>query len=121
MRLTAEQSMIGHDPRGRYGMTCGLGLIHNGYSRFGDLNPYAGIYKRSRFAVGKRPSIMPFYWPSNPQTVPQQSWRSVFTAGVAAYHALTAPELAPYTERAKRLHRTAFNVYMSDYLASHRI
>lgn len=83
-------------------------------------NPYAGIYRKQRIA-GKNTLVrFDFYAPYNPKTVPQQAWRAVFTAGVAAYHALTSDEKVPYTMRAKRLRLTAFNVYMSDWLKSHR-
>lgn len=120
-RLTKFQRVIAIRPRGRYGYSLNFGRAYYGFTRFGDDNPLAGVYRRSRFADGKHDSIVPIYFPSNPQTVPQQAWRAVFTAGTVAWGALTPTEIAPYTLRGKRLHRTAFNVYMSDYLAKHRL
>ena len=120
-RLTKAQRIIGIRPRGKYGRAQNYGFSYFGHSEYGDDNQWSGIYRNSRFADGKHDSLVPIYFPTNPRTVPQQAWRAVFTTGASTWTSLTDDEKKPYAVRAKRLHKTAFNVYMSDYLASHRL
>lgn len=60
-----------------------------------------------------------YFIPTNPQTVPQQSWRAVFTAGMTAAMALSPEEREPYIERAKQKKGWSWhNIFLSDYLWS---
>lgn len=81
--------------------------------------PYAGIYQLRPRATGKIVVKMVYSRPTNPQTVPQMAWRTIFSLGVIQYRLLTPTEKMPYTERAKRLKMSAFNVYMRDWLKAH--
>lgn len=59
----------------------------------------------------------PYFVPANPQTVPQQAWRTTFTNGVTAALALSSAEKETYREMAKRKPgQTWFSVFMSGYL-----
>jgi len=63
---------------------------------------------------------MTYYTPSNPQTPAQQANRATFTAGVAAWQALTENQKDVYRKRSTRLRfATGFTLYMSEYMFSH--
>ncbi len=85
------------------------------YGQRGDM---WGIYQR-RHAKGKVIySQMRFYTPKNPQTIPQQSNRSKFTAGMTAWGSLTQEQKDVYNERAKVYSIHGVNLYMREYLNS---
>lgn len=78
-----------------------------------------GIY-RVRHRWGKViQEKLPFYVPTNPQTVPQQANRQKMTNGVAAWQALTDEQKAVYNENAKGKNLSGYNLFLSEYLFSH--
>ena len=79
-----------------------------------------GIYQ-IRHRKGKRIVVREaFYIPSNPQTVPQQAWRTVFTNGMIAWKALTDEQQKTYNEKANKLGLFGFNLFMREYLNSNK-
>lgn len=84
-------------------------------------NPYAGIFQRRKYGKKKMIVQEKFYWPSNPQTVPQQAWRAVFTAGVDAYHALSPVIKERYRLAGQKYKMTGYNNFLSDYLKEHQL
>lgn len=81
----------------------------------------AGIYQRGLFGHRKETAKREYVKPTNPRTVPQQAWRAVFAAGRAAWAALTDEERARYNKRAVKRRYTGYNLFMSEYLYSHRL
>ncbi len=88
---------------------------------FGWEQPYAGIYSVKHTLSGRKVSRMRQYGPSNPQTVAQQAWRAVFSAGRSAWASLTTLQKGAYNERARSSRMTGFNLYMREYLSAHRL
>ena len=85
---------------------------------YGQTNEIWGIYQR-RHKQGKVVYIrLRFYTPANPQTVPQQSHRATFAAGMTAWGVLTQEQKDVYNERAKSLHLHGVNLFMREYLNS---
>ena len=121
MRADGIDKAISMNARGRFGYGGGFGRIAFGYNRFGFYSKYSGIYSK-KFYFGK-PYIskMKFYRPTNPQTVPQQAWRAVFTDGFNAWQALTTEQKNVWRLRAKFKRMTGFNLFMSEYLNTHKI
>jgi len=68
--------------------------------------------------LGKKyQDTMNYYTPTNPQTEPQQDWRTHFKEQVKEALKLTPEEREPYEERAKQhIGRTWFTQYMSERL-----
>ncbi len=109
------------DARGRFGFSGGLGAIRLGDTRLGFYSPFAGIYSRKKLRKGWGLSKMLFYRPTNPQTTGQQAWRAVFAAGWVAYAALTPTEKMLYSKHAREYRLSGPQLFMRDYLSSHRL
>ncbi len=79
-----------------------------------------GIYQRRKengriFYVREE-----FYIPANPQSVPQQAWRTIFANGMTAWQALTQAEKNEYNKRANKLGMWGRNLFMKHYLNSNK-
>ena len=67
-----------------------------GVRDYGDIYSLSGIYTvRTRYNH-KTQVRMKYYIPYNPQTIPQQSWRSSFAAAIVAWRNLTYPKKKVY-------------------------
>lgn len=78
-----------------------------------------GIY-RVRHRWGKViQEKLPFYTPTNPQTVPQQANRQKLTNAVTAWQALTPTQKAVYNKNAIGKEMSGYNLFLSEYLYSH--
>jgi hypothetical protein len=98
------------------GYGVGFGEVAFGYSLFGDDMEVAGVY---RYGGGRRPRSvdrMVHYAPTNPQSVEQQANRSTFADAVSEWQGLTAEERLEYNDRAKRISRHGYNLFISEYL-----
>jgi len=60
--------------------------------------------------------VSPPFYPYNPQTYYQQSWRSIFIQGVDNWQGFNETVKGQYKEKAKNLIMTGFNFYLSEYL-----
>ncbi|MFH1706129.1 MAG: hypothetical protein ABH867_04465 [Patescibacteria group bacterium] len=60
--------------------------------------------------------VSPPFYPYNPQTYYQQSWRSVFAQGVANWQGFDEVVKQEYKSKSKNLLMTGFNYYLSEYL-----
>jgi len=60
--------------------------------------------------------VSPPFYPYNPKTYQQQSWRSVFSQGVNNWQGFNETVKGQYKEKAKNLTMTGFNYYLSQYL-----
>lgn len=117
-QTTAQKIML-PKARKRFGFSHSLGTMFMGYTRCGEFNEFAGIYQyRNSFRQRKHIKMM-FMWPTNPQTVPQQAWRTVFADGAVNWQSLTAPEKVEYNKRAKSLHMTGYHLHQREWLQSH--
>lgn len=89
-----------------------------GVVEYGTDDVRVGVYQR-RHKNGKVTyKRLKFYIPKNPRTVPQQSWRANFTAGMVAWAALTPTQKNVYNERAKGKPLYGHNLFMKEYLKS---
>lgn len=113
----------------RMGRPMFAGYAWCGWSQCGEENERVGVYQRRPRRKGTVPGgevfmqkkenfVMRHTWPINPQTVPQQAWRTTFANGVQAWHDLTEEEKAWYRKRGTRIAKTGFCVFMSSYLKS---
>lgn len=117
--LTTLQKTLLVRPRKRLGFSHSFGTAFFGYTRFGEQNEIAGIYRYLN-SSGQRKHIREgFYWPTNPRTVGQQAWRGVFTDGAVHWASLTPLEKGEYNERAKPLHMTGYHLHQREWLSSH--
>jgi hypothetical protein len=117
--IHGTEKLLSLSARKRFGFSHSFGSAHFGYTRFGDFNVYSGIYQKHNTPAGKRDSRMQFYWPTNPQTSPQQAWRAVFAQGFSDWGGLTPTEKAEYNRRARSRKMSGFNLFMREYLLSH--
>lgn len=115
-KLTTPQKIISLQTRGRFGRPSSYGKAHFGFNLLGADDSLAGVYQKATFADGRAISLRPFYWPSNPQTAPQQARRTLFQEGVSAYRALTEEELAVINEAGRRRRMTGYNYFLSKWL-----
>lgn len=118
-KLTTNEKVMFVKPRKRYGFSQLFGTSFFGYIRFGEYNPYAGIFQYRNSAKQRYHVKTSFYWPRNPRTVPQQSWREVFALGAIAWSSLTAPEKEQYNIRARAKHMTGYHLFQREWLSSH--
>lgn len=104
------------DVRGEFGFSCGFGKGKWNLGRWGFYSPYAGIFSGKVTKKGRGLSQMIFYRPSNPQTPIQQAWRAKFTAGKAAWDALTPDEKLALSKEAQGRGMTGYNLFQSRWL-----
>jgi len=109
------------DMRGTLGRGGGFGRVTFGYNWFGFYSKYFGIYSRKYYYGEAYISKMKFYRPTNPQTIVQQAWRSVFADGKSAWGVLNAQTKEIYRKKGMKLKMTGMNAYLSEYLKEHRI
>jgi len=120
MREILEQKLYSLDVRGEIGYSGGFGLIAFGWNRFGFYNVMCGIYAKFRTLKGPKLVRKVFYRPTNPQTVPQQAWRSIFADGKVAWDSLTLDQKKLYNKKAQSRRMTGYNLFMSQWLQSRR-
>lgn len=100
----------------KLGFGVGFGEICFGYSLYGDNMELAGIYRRGGGARPKGTDRMRHYAPTNPQTISQQANRTTFSDAVLAWQNLTSNEKENYNERASRMRRRGYNLFISEYM-----
>jgi hypothetical protein len=108
------------DVRGKFGYSSGFGNINYGYSKFGFLSSVSGIYQRKKTLKGYKTSLMKFYGPTNPRTITQQSWRTVFSNAMSAYQGLTSQEKVLLSKEARKYRMTGHNLFIRRYLQANR-
>ncbi len=113
------QKLLSADVHGHYGRSNGYGRIRHGNAAYGLLDVMCGIYIKHRTAKGWGTSLAKFYRPTNPQTIPQQNWRGVFSDAVAQWHLLTPTQKGVYTREGRGAGLNGFQRFTSLYLRSH--
>lgn len=120
MLVSGMEQLMSLRARGQFGFTAGLGMARCGRTRCAASKRFGGIYSVKKTLRGKEVSRMRYYRPTNPRTVAQQSWRSVFASGKSAYDALDAGEKVLLSKEARKYGMTGYNLFMSRWLQSHR-
>jgi len=115
--VTFPQTLVSILPRGRFGFSGGYGFASFGRCRYGSKSEYAGVFQRKVTLKGIKVSRMRFRWGANPQTVAQQSWRAVFTAGWEAYALLTPPEKVVLSKEGRKYRMSGPNLFMRRWLS----
>jgi hypothetical protein len=105
---------------GQAGFTAAAGFARCGHSRCGASATFGGVYTRVRTLHGWDTARRRYYRPTNPQTIPQQNWRGIFRAGVAAYHALSDAERMVYFKKSRKRGMTGYNLFLANWLQSRR-
>lgn len=118
--VSDTEALVSLGTRGTFGFSCGFGAIRFGNARYGYFSEYAGIYKRHRVRGGWGVSRGQFYRPMNPRTPTQQAWRTVFADAWGVYNSLTPDQKAILYAQARKKSMTAANLFMSQWLTSHR-
>lgn len=103
----------------RFGYSQDCGTAFCGFILCGWNPDWAGIYQRKKTLKGWQISKMSFYWPTNPQTVPQQANRAKFASAVSAYQALDPTQKTDYDRRAYKLRIPAYSLFIREYFRSH--
>ena len=95
------------------------GIPQLGWRIYGTDDKRWGIWQL-RHRLGKRIFVkQKFYIPSNPQSAPQQAWRTTFANGMTAWGNLTSQQQKEYNDRANKYAIFGFNLFMKEYLNSH--
>lgn len=102
----------------RLGLASELGEIIIAESHYGDCNEYNGIYQQRKTKLGKRTIREKHYYPANPKTDPQKTWREVLAGAVADWQALTEEQKNAYRDLSKYAPMTGFNLYIRTRLLS---
>lgn len=106
---------------GRFGYSHSYGLALLGFTRFGEEPGQQGIYQIKHTKKGPKVSRENFYFPTQNRTPGQQAWRAVFASGKEAWDILTFEQKGVYNKRAIRYKFSGYNLFMREYLSSHRL
>lgn len=117
--LSQDEQVLFPRARKRFGFSQLFGTAFFGYMRFGEFNPYAGIFRHTQYYNNRVWQKIKFYWPKNPRTVPQQANRSKMADGVLAWRELSPEQVKDFNKRAKRKQMSGYNLFLSEYLYSH--
>lgn len=117
--LTKNQRLLGPKMTKRLGFSVDYGTAFFGFTEFGRENEFAGIYQKYYTLKGIQQVHKLMYWPTNPQSVPQQANRSIFASGVSAWQALSAPDKKIYNDRAYRLKIGGYHLFLREWMHSH--
>lgn len=107
--------------RKRFSLPNKYGRIIYGWSEYGLEDDLAGVYQIKSTPKGQVVSRENFYWPKNPQKPAQQAWRAVFKQGFDAWKALSESEKDEYRKEARKYHFSGFNLFMKNWLNSHKL
>lgn len=121
MRTSVKSRPMAFDVRGSFGYSGAFGRIAFGFNRFGFYDWNCGIYQKKYYYGEPYISKMKFYRPTNPRTLLQQSWRSIFTAGSVHWSSFTTNDKKSYNMRAKAYYMTGFNLHQREWLSSHSL
>lgn len=108
------------DTRGKFGKGGGFGRVALGYNHFGFYSWYSGIYQKLYYFGKPHISRKKFNWGSNPQTELQQAWRAVLASGWVEWATYTDEQKNEFKIRAVSLHMSGANLFMREWLISHR-
>jgi len=112
--------LLSLDARGRFGYSGAFGRIAFGYTRLGFYNWYCGTYQKKYYFGKPHISRQRITWGSNPQTERQQLWRGVHASGVTEWQTFDIETKEQWRLRARNRRITAFNMFMSEWLKSHK-
>lgn len=110
---------VGVKIRKKMTASSGYGGRNYGGFHYGAGAKTQGIY-RVRHRWGKTvQEKLPLYWPTNPQTGPQQANRQKYADSVVAWQALTPEQQAVYNKNAIGKRMSGYNLFQREYLLSH--
>jgi hypothetical protein len=121
MRTGALNKLYSIDARGKLGYAGGFARITFGYNRFGFYEWLCGVYQKKYMWGRSYISKQRFYRSIDTKTDAQLAWRAVFVEGKQAYDALSSEEKQAWRDRTKRKTMTGYNLFMSEYLNSHKL
>lgn len=121
MRAEIVDKGIVIDIRGKFAKGGGFGRVAFAYNYFGFYSVYSGIYQKKYYYDEVYISKMKFYRPTNPQTVDQQNWRDIFKDAMSAWSVLNDETKEIYRLKGARRKMSGMNIYVSEYLKSHRL
>jgi len=113
------ENPIAAQVRKKYGTPNGLGDTWLGISRFGLLNPYAGILRTRSTKSGQIVVRSKFYQQFAPRTAGQIAASQTFANAMTAWGGLTDDQKNQYNIKAKGLAMDGFNVFVKEYMLSH--
>lgn len=116
--ITGAKNGLGVKIRGKVTAPSAYGVRKYGAFYYGAGAKTHGIYQvRTRF--GEHVQVKEkHYWPTNPQTGPQQANRQKMTDAVAAWQALTGEQQAVYNKNAIGKEMSGYNLFLSEHLLS---
>lgn len=109
------------DIRGSLGKGGGFGRVTFGYNYIGYYSWYSGIYQKKYYYGKPYISKMKFYRSTNPQTPAQQAWRAVFATAKGQWDLLSPETKEIYRLKGAIKKMTGMNIFISEYLKSHRL
>lgn len=118
--VTKTSKLMSLNASGKFGFTSAAGFARCGHSRCGASKDFGGVYQSKKTAVGHRTSRMRYYRPTNPQTVLQQAWRTIFASGWAEYNMLTDEQKVLLSKEARLLRLSGPQLFMRRWLQANR-
>lgn len=92
------------------------GVREYGKVKYGTNDIRIGIYQRRHKESKVIYNRLKFYIPKNPQTIPQQAQRTIFTNGMIAWKNLTQEQKNAYNKKAHKKHLHGVNLFLREYL-----
>lgn len=125
-----DKSIFALQSRGKAGPSAGFGRMRFGSAKFGNSNPFGGIYQKRVTGYnqhGRNPDRprrtyfvkMKTYRPTNPRTELQQANRAKMADAVIAWRELDPVEKSRYNSDGKRRNKVGRNLFISWYLKNH--
>jgi hypothetical protein len=138
--IRADEQLLSHRARKRLGVPYLYGICDFGRAHFGDQGIFtgeaffgeigfgdtyfaakywwSGIYRVNRNVNGYLPERMFYYYPTNPNTIPQQTRRTKFQNAIWAWQALTYTAKQVYNAKAIRKNYSGYNLFIKQFMLS---
>jgi len=113
------ENPIAAQVRKKYGTPNGLGDTWLGISRFGLLNPYAGIFRTKPTKSGQIVVRNKFYQQFAPRTAGQIAASQTFANAMTAWGGLTDDQKNQYNIDARKIRIEGVNLFVRQYMLSH--
>jgi len=118
--VESKDRLLSFETTKKFGLPNFYGGAWFGASDFGDDIEQSGVYQKRHYSDNPVFVRMRHMWPTNPQTVSQQSWRQIFANGVVAWQNLTESEKTVYNNEARKYQFEGFNLFLREWLNYHK-
>lgn len=114
--INVKNGIPADDSRGKFDEPAGYGMAVFGCSRYGDFNPWAGVYQKQ---LGKKGKILSRHfdnYPTKSNSYGSLRRREMFRNGMLAWKALDTETKREYNSRKYPYSMTGHNRFLKEYL-----